>query len=151
MEEMIQAYETLMNGFTDVLEEMVDDGKISTLSIMGASVGTPEFPFLEANCGEPWICIEDTGLSETWEGDVILSSQVLNNQNPNEGIHKATSLISEVKNKIIKSRRLKDIGLDYIKSKDFGWVPYALGKQKNIYSAGVTFTIRFKIINPGCK
>ena len=141
MKDFIEAYDKLMEGFQLVLSEMIEDGTIKHLSLMGVSLGTPELPYLELWADEPFKNITDTGLSETFEGEIILSSQVLNNKNPNIGIHEATSIVS---------RLLGDLGFFNIKTKDFGWVPYGLGKKKNVYSAGVTFQIRFKIKNPKC-
>ena len=117
---------------------------------MGVSLGTPELPYLELWVDEPFKNITDTGLSETFEGEIILSSQVLNNKNPKIGIHEATSIVSQAERRIISSRLLGDLEFFNIKTKDFGWVQYGLGKKKNVYSAGVTFQIRFKIKNPKC-
>lgn len=150
MKDFIEAYDKLMEGFQLVLSEMIEDGTIKHLSLMGVSLGTPELPYLELWVDEPFKNITDTGLSETFEGEIILSSQVLNNKNPNIGIHEATSIVSQAEHRIISSRLLGDLGFFNIKTKDFGWVPYGLGKKKNVYSAGVTFQIRFKIKNPKC-
>lgn len=150
MNEFDDAFDTLLEGFETVLGEMIEEDTIQHLSVMGVSVGNPSFPFVEIFTEEPFQNLEDTGVSEIWEGDIIFASQVLNNTDPREGIKKATSIISEVKTRITKSRYLKELGMYYIKAKDFGWVPYGFGKQKNIYGAGVTFTIRFKLKNPQC-
>lgn len=149
MRDLIEAFDNIMDGFTDVLEEMVEDNKIKTISKMGVTKGTPEMPFLDIYIEEPFRNIEDMGLAEVWEGEVILATNVLNNKDPEQGIRHACEIISEVKNIITHSRRLEEIF--YIKSKDFGFVPYAFGKNKNIYGAGITFTIRFKLANPDCK
>lgn len=151
METFIEAYESLFNGFRSILSELVDDGTVKHLSIMGVSTGTPEFPFLELWIDKPFEVIEDTGLSETFEGELILSSQVLNNNNPESGIHQATNIVSKAENIIVRSRLLEELEYFIIKTKDFGWVPYGFGKQNNVYSAGVTFTIKFKLKNPKCK
>lgn len=150
MNSFIDAYDKLFEGLTSVLEELVDDGDIKNLQVMSVSTGTPEFPFLEIVFTDLFEVITDTGLSETFEGELVLSSQVLNNNDPHEGLHEATRIVSKAENLIVNSRRLKELGVFYIATKDFGWVPYAFGKQKNIYSAGVTFKIRFKLKNPKC-
>ncbi len=150
MKSFIDAYDKLFEGLTNVLEELVEDGDIKNLQVMSVSTGTPEFPFLEIVVDKPFEVITDTGLSETFEGELLLSSQVLNNNDPHEGLHDATTIVSKAENLIVNSRRLKELGVFYIATKDFGWVPYVFGKQKNIYCAGVTFKIRFKLKNPKC-
>lgn len=150
MENFIKAYEGLLDGFQEVLSEMKEEQKIKGLSIMANSLGTPEFPFLEIYIDEPFKNIQDSGLSEIFEGELIVSSQVLNNTNPVEGIHEATMLVSEVRDRILKSRLLKKLGIYFITTSDLGWVPFGFGKKRNIYSAGVTFKIRFKLSKPKC-
>lgn len=150
MKDFIEAYDKLINGFKEVLTQLIEDKNIKHLSLMGVSLGTPELPYLELWVDKPFKNIEDTGLSEIFEGELILSSQVLNNKNPNDGIYEATKIVSQAEHLIIKSRLLNDLGFYHITTQDFGWVPYGLGKKKNVYSAGVTFKIRFKIKNPKC-
>ena len=150
MKDIIEAFDNLMNGFEDVLSEMIDDGKIKSIHQMGVTKGTPKLPFLDIYTEEPFINIEDTGLSEIYEGEIIFATNVLNNKNPREGIRQACEIISEVRNIITHSRRIEQFGIFYIKTKTFGFVPYAFGKNENIYGAGITFTIRFKLINPEC-
>ena len=106
MKDFIEAYDKLMEGFQLVLSEMIEDGTIKHLSLMGVSLGTPELPYLELWADEPFKNITDTGLSETFEGEIILSSQVLNNKNPKIGIHEATSIVSQAERRIISSRLL---------------------------------------------
>ncbi|MCR5026046.1 MAG: hypothetical protein K6A34_01200 [Methanobrevibacter sp.] len=151
MRHLIEAYDNLMNGFSDVLEEMVEDKKLKKISKMGVTKGTPEMPFLDIYIPEPFTNIEDMGLAEVWEGEIIFATNVMNNKEPEQGIRQACEIISEVKDIITNSRRLEEFGIFYIKSKDFGFVPYAFGKNKNVYGAGITFTIRFKLANPDCK
>lgn len=146
-----EAYERLIEGLQDVLEPLLEKEMVKHLSIMGVSVGVPEMPFLEIWNENPFINIQDTGLSEILEGDIIFTSQVLNNKDPNKGIDEATRIISEVHQILRKSRRLEQLGVYYIKTKEIGWVPYGFGKNKNVYGAGVTFTIRMKLEDPECR
>lgn len=146
-----EAYTRLIEGLQETLQPLIDEEIVKNISIMGVSVGVPEMPFLEIWNERPFTNISDSGFSEILEGDIIFSSQVLNTKNPNEGIDEATSIISEVHKKIRSSRRLKNLGVYYIKTKEIGWVPYGFGKNNNVYGAGVTFTIRMKIEDPQCK
>ena len=41
MKDFIEAYDKLMEGFQLVLSEMIEDGTIKHLSLMGVSLGTP--------------------------------------------------------------------------------------------------------------
>lgn len=151
MENFIKAYEGLFDGFQEVLSEMKEEHKIKDLSIMANSLGTPEFPFLELYIDEPFKNIQDSGFSELFEGELIVSAQVMNNTDPVKGIHEATELVSDVRDRILRSRLLKQFGgIYFVTTSDIGWVPFGFGKKKNIYSAGVTFKIRFKLVKPQC-